>query len=484
MAVGPLASFNIDGTPAPGKFDVDSPSQQRALFKTYYDKISENTFNTSTPLFSMIKRPQKKFTGNQFVEAVVLSHQGGAGSGVLPRAGGRRTAQLTMLSRRCYQRVSIQGEAIQASKNNMGAFVQATKFSLGGAVKNFVNNAARQLYGDGSGFLGYGTGVAAGISVANGNEYTVRINNRRNAAGATAAQVAASLKAIGFIPANFEEGSIVQFVGRAALAAAGSSAVAPEGGQGEDNIANLLEVIRVNESTGEVTVKGTSTWLATRAAGNNDATKIIREDEGFVLQRSHNREMHGLGYAVNHAVDANVYGIGTENRRWSALQTSAGRNEISPIMMRKLYLDLDKRFGCKKGKYMFTTSYLQYYRILAYLESSNGAREGQKFYTMKGRNGSKKLVASMSFSGLAIHTEHGLVPVFPDRFCPDGMVYLLNVDYIKTVLRPGGFRWLQYDGRVLLREQDRDGVEARYGGYGNNIIYPFAHALLYNLSVA
>ena len=470
MAIGPSSTVST-GAKDPGKFDVESPSQQRALFKTYYDKISENTFNSSSPLFSMIRRPEKKFTGNQFVEGVVLGQQAGSGSGVLPEAGGSRNAQLTMLSRRSYQRVSIQGEAVQASKNDKGAFIDATKFALSGAIKNFTNSATRQLYGDGSGILGRGNGVTGSYLKLGTNRYRISLDNTRN----HPTNVTEALTAQGFIPANFEPGSIVQLVDTI------SDTVEDE----------LLEITRVNKDTGTIEVTGVSQALERKndiTTGNTGRTDHLAPSEGFVLQKSYNREMQGFMYAINHTSAAVVYGIATADEntlvkepRWNALQVDANLQSVAPLMLREMYLDLDENFGCQNGNYMFTASFLQYKKLLANLDSAAGAGKGQTYYSMKGRNSSKN---AKPFYGLAVNTEHGPVPVFPDRFCPEGMVYLINTDYVKTVLRPGGYRWLQHDGHVLNREENRDSVEARYGGYGNNIIYPFAHAVLYNLDVS
>ena len=467
---GPLSTFNID-----------SPSDQRAVFKEYYGPLAMNTFNMSTPLNAMIRNTDKKFTGKEYVEAIYLSHQGGYGSGVLPVAGGRQIRDARMVSRRCYQRVSIQGEAIDASKNNKGAFISATKSSIGGGVKNFINNASRQLFGNGSGILGFlDRGAADTNNYVTGagttaSPYRVQISNDNK-----------GLHDIGFIAANFEEGAIVQLgqgigTGGEILVGAGNGV---EGGQDEDNVsstANLLRISRVDEANRHIYLVGKSPWLAARVAATG-ANKRPLANSCLVVQRSLGRETFGLLYALEHDPGDEIYGIGTEHRRWSALQQQTSAN-ISFTRLRQFYLDLDKRYGAEgKGKYVFVTSYSLYGNLLAQAEASGSVN--RKMYNIRGRNGSEKVRAKASWSTMSVLTEQGEVPIIYDRFCPENRVYLINVNQIKRELRPGGFRWLARDGRILLREPNRDGVEARYGGYGNTFIYPFAHGVMFDVTIS
>lgn len=75
-------------------------------------------------------------------------------------------------------------------------------------------------------------------------------------------------------------------------------------------------------------------------------------------------------------------------------------------------------------------------------------------------------VGAIGFRGVEVNGAAGVIHVFPDRSCPDGLVYLLELD--TWVLRSAGGApsiLSDVDGIEILRRPDSDTYELRIGAY-------------------
>lgn len=419
-------------------------TDQTNLFKINYFKKSENMYNSENVLQGRI--PKKyDFTGKQKFVSTPLSFSGGVGAGSLPvsNAGSYEGAIIT--AKKVYATCEIEREAMKASADQAGAFVQATKETVKKTVESYMRNSSRILFGDGSGILGRGDGATAPTGLGTiASPYIVKIR----AAGTLG----------GFKEANWEEKDHVQYV-------SGMGASANTGGAAEGGTAttNLLEIVAVDVAAGTVSLVGTSAALAALVAG----TTAMPTTSGFAMQRSYLLEPIGLDGVIN-VSSGTLYNIEVQ-RRWSSSITDAGGAGITVDKMNAKMLDVEKRFG--KAPNMIMTSYAQFQNVLALLED-------QKVYNLPNRN----LKGALSFQGVEFMSTRGPIGIFVDRFCEDDRIYFLNDSYIECHHRPG-FGWFDDDGTVFLRKADEDAYNARYGGYYENFITPTAHGLLKGLAV-
>lgn len=418
-------------------------TDQTNLFKINYYKKSENMYNSANVLQGRIKK-RYDFTGKQRFVSTPLSFSGSVGAGSLPIANAGSYEGAIITSKKVYARADIEREAIKASANNAGAFVQATRETVQKTVESYMRNSSRILFGDGSGILGRGDG-STNVSGAGttGSPYVVTIR---------------SGVAIGaFKEANWEERDFVQYV-------SGMNAGDNLGGtaEGGSSIANLLEVVAVDVSARQVSLVGTSAALAALTGVGPVPTTA-----GFAMQRSYLQEPVGLDGVVNKS-SGSIYGI-TVQRRWQSEIQDAGTAGITTDRINGLLLAIEKRFG--KVPSMLMTSYAQFQNILALLED-------QKVYNLPNKN----LKGALSFHGVEFMSTRGPIGIFVDRFCEDDRLYALNDNFIECHHRPD-FGWFDDDGTVFLRKSDEDNYEARYGGYYENYITPTAHGLLKNLAV-
>jgi len=418
-----------------GSFNL---ADQTELFKINYYKKSENMYNSENVLQGRIKK-KYDFTGKQKLVATPLSFSGGVGSGTLPKANAGQYGNAIITSKKVYARAEIEREAIKASANDAGAFVQATKETVQKTVESYMRNCSRILFGDGSGILGRGDGATTVVAIAGG--YRV------------------AMDLAGFTPfndASFEEKDFVQVV--STMNAGNNRAGTAE--------ATLLEISAVDVALGTVDLLGFSVAL-TALAGVGP----LPTTSGIVMQGSYLNDPVGLK-AVIELGDTdgagNIYGIPFQ-RRWSALVVDAGLKGVTTDLMNRVMLQIEKRAG--KVPKMIMTSYEQQQNILALLED-------QKVYNLPNRN----VKGALSFSGVEFMSTRGPVGIFVDRFCPKDQIFFLNDERIECHHRPG-FGWFDDDGTVFLRLSNDDSYEARYGGYYENFIIPTGHGLLKNLAI-
>ena len=278
------------------------------LFKIKYGKLSENTYNSANVLLGRVKK-DFNFTGKRMDIAVPTSFAGGVGSGSLPTPNYAAVQDAVITSKKMYSVIQIDREAIKASSQNEGAFVELTKYSVQKGVESWMRNMSRALFNDGSGSLGT---IAAG-GVSGSGPWDVVISD-------------ATWK-----EANFEEKDYVNL--------ASSSAV--------------FEITAVVPATKTVTltaVSGSYTPLA---------------GDVIYMQNSKLNDPSGLKGVLD-ATSGSLYGI-TVGRRWQAgAQVAAGGAGLTTDIMNQTMLEIQRKSG--KVPNLILCSFTQYRKLLNVLE--------------------------------------------------------------------------------------------------------------------
>ena len=391
------------------------------LFKIKYGKLSENTYNSANVLLARAKK-SFDFTGKRMDIAVPTSFAGGVGSGSLPTPNYAAVQDAQITAKKMYSVIQVDRESIKAASNNEGAFVELTKFSVQKGVESWMRNMSRALFNDGSGALGVSTAAVA--------------------TGSAAAPVV-TISAASWKEANFEEKDYINIDSVANPYAVG----------------NVWEIVSVAPATRQVTLS--------RISGSVDLTA----DAGaktLIMQNSLSNDPSGLKGVLD-ASSGSLYGVSV-GRRWQASQLAAGGAGLTPDLMNQQMLEIQRK--CGKVPNLIITSFTQYRKLLNVLED-------QKQYIIEPR--SPELQGKVSFRGVEFMSSAGPVGVFPERFCEDDRMYMLNDNFIELKHRPD-FGWFDDDGSVFLRTASQDAYEARYGGYLEAYIVPSFHGVITGLA--
>lgn len=404
------------------------------LMKIKYERLIEDQFNKSNPIFGRLKK-KTDFVGSQKDVAIVQSIGGGVGAGKLPTANENKIGKAILFTKKNYATVSIDRETMKAARTDEGSFVRMTAFPVKIATQSFDRNLERQVTrGD---ISGEGTLVSGDAS-----------NSNVSGAGTSGDPYIVSLDAAStYFPAEFaciEEGDILN----------------------ANSETDELEVVAMSEdvadgySTGTLSLVGTSATLAALTG-----VGPFGASDKLYMQNSKDSEVTGIQGAIS-ATSGSLYGV-TVGRRWKAYQKDASAAALSTDLMNDVVLNVKRQSG--KSPKMIICHHHQYIKLLNLLED-------HKRYNVPSRKG------EFSFSALSFMSADGEIPVMTSRFIDSDKMYFLNDDHLELHLRPGGFEWFDEDGTVFLREA-KDSYEARYGGYGQTFINPHFQGYLYNLAV-
>lgn len=410
-----------------------SDTDYSALFKRMYGEYGDNMYGSGIedPLESQIPKTFN-FQGDSMHFPVKLGFGGGVSFGSLGQANRSKNVDVTLSRKKAYARLNLDRETIVASKGKAGAFKSATSEETEGKLKSFRRMQACMLYNDGTGILGQfsgsqsGTAAAPLVTVINTGTYRFRQ---------------------GF----FEEGDYINVVS-----------------SGSSLLSSVWEITAVAVDTRVLTLA--------RISGVDDLTAIGAGTHNIVLQNSNLACPQGVMGVCNFD-SSTLYGV-TFARRWSAYQNELATAQlISVDLLNKATLQMDQRSGEPPNLMVFST--IQMEKFLNSLEDKKRYIED---ITISSKSNKLTTKATASFSALKFSSVKGTIPIVSSRYVRDDTVYLLNTEKMFRA-HAEKFGWFEDDGTVLLRMQDQDAYEARYGGYYENYINPLFQGKIDGLAV-
>lgn len=410
-------------------------SDYSALFKRTYGEYGDNLYGSGSedPLESQITK-KFDFNGSDHRFPVKVGFGGGTGFSVLPEANSSKNVEVVLTRKSAYARMNLDRQTIVASKGKDGAFKEATQEETLGKLKSFNRTQACALYNDGTGILGQFTATPTGsaaapvLTIINTGTYRFRQ---------------------GF----FEEGDYVQVYD-------GSTAAL---------LTSKWEITAVDTSARTVTLS--------RLSGSDDLTAIGAGTHNVYLQGARNASPMGL-LGVHNFTSSTLYSV-TYARRWSSYRKVLSTAElISTDLLNEAILQMDQRSGEAPNLIIFSVVQMQ--KFLNQLEDKK--RYSATEVTTKPNKLASK--AAVSFSGIEYIGPRGVIPIVSSRYVRDDMVFFVNTNS-RYMFRKHAekFGWFDEDRTVLLRMQDQDAYEARYGGYYENYFNPLFVGAIEGLSV-
>ena len=415
----------------------ESLSSFSSYMKTKYGKVSDNVYNSSTPVLMKVNRVND-FVGEDKQFPIPTGYEGGVGSGSLPVAGQSNAEKVTITTKKVYARTEIQRQLMKQASRKEGAFVKALGHKMGKSVESYVRNTSRMLFNDGTGSLAIGSASAANVTGAGttGSPYIVEIKSQKSTTAPITTNKRANLEKKDLINVNSETTNL-----------------------------EIVDVAVASDFDITIQLVGTSTRLAALAGAGPFAAA-----DTLYMQGSKDTDIEGLR-GVCDATSGSKYGI-TIKDRWQSFQKAA-TGSISEDLLMEMILGVHEQSG--QSVDLIVGSYKQWRKLNNILEDKKEIKVSPKF-------GSEKLKAKVGFNAISVKSPFNKdVPIVIDRFCEDDRVYFLNTKHI-TLMHAPDHGWFDEDGTIFMRKANDDAYEARYGGYKENFILPSFQGVLTGLS--
>ncbi len=382
-----------------------------AILKEYYSnqRVTQLTYKDA-PLWALLNK-KKDFQGDTYPLPLRYTNPQGAAN-TFSNAQAQKTAsgyeKFSLTRIKHYACASISTEAIMASASNPGAFLQLATAEIDGALMTDKRRLGWQIYGDGSGAIGY---VAGASSISSANPAVITLANVEDIV-------------------KFEVGQLLQARNTATPRVFASGVT-------------TATVVKVDRDAGTITTD----------ADNSGNTDTFTTSTSLNVVGDYNVCVSGLAGWIPSSAPSSASWFGVDRtidstRLGGVRVTSTGKPIDEAIV------DAARRVG-REGignpNYVFS-GFSKY----ASLEKMLGSRV--RYTDVE--------VAGIGFRGIELSGPQGKMTVMPDRDCPESLQYMLDLDACAFYSLGEPVMILDQDGNKMLRDSAADSVEVRIGGFG------------------
>lgn len=386
-----------------------------AALKTLYSPDKVRRMQYSKDPFMLMVKKNTQFYGQNFQQAVIYGN-GGARSATFSNAQGRSSSTQTavekfLLTRKHdYGVALIDAETIEASANDSGALISATKTEFDSVLDNLIISSTGAMYGSGAGEIG-------------------QIN--ANAVGGTDSLVLKDANAV----VNFQVGQEIVIYsatsgGTQRLFKTGTSAAV---------------ITKINRDNGTL-------YFAT---GTIDTGVTIVADDYVFVNGDRGNKLTGLaGWLPSTAPTAGDSFFGTD-RSADPVRLAGVRYDASSQPLEEGLNNVAARLFREGATPSHVLLPLEKY---AELQNALGSK-------VQYVNVTSKDVANVSFTGIKVLSPKAVLTVLPSAYLASDVGYMLTMD--TWCLRSLGehIKPLMLDGQKMLRAASEDAYEARFGYY-------------------
>ena len=398
-----MASFNLTN------FDA-------AMKHMYPYKKVENMVYKSNPLLAMIPK-ETSFPGRNATYAVEYGMTSGRSANFQTaqnNRSGTRLEDFVVTRVKDYAVVSVDNETLLAADGSEGSLLDVAKAKTDSALHALARTMGRDIYRSGTGAIGQ---IHASPSLGN-----------------------TSIELVAGHAVNFEVGMRLK-------------ASATDGSALYDGV---LEVTAVDRD-GDV--------LTTSVAGTTGIPSLTADDflyvEGDAANGGSNIKLSGLDAWIPSSVSSSSF-FGVDR----TLDTTrlGGQRQSYANSVQETIINAAVKTAREGGRpdacFMNPTDWAELALDLEGRATVAGGL-GRRRYD------ATESVASFGFSSLSIATPTGMVDVYADHNCPINVAYLIQLDTWKLKSLGPAPRMLDFDGLKGIRQSNEDGVEYRWGYYGN-----------------
>jgi hypothetical protein len=410
-----------------------SPITQSAvsgILKELYDdqKIQWLTYKDN-PTFAMFHK-EEKFPGKYFPQPVVYGLTSGGGSATFANAYANQSspsvAEFLVTRVAYFSLATIDGQLLAAAQTDPGAFIDGAELMIDAAFQVAVNNIASAIFRNGAGTIGQ---MSLFSNV--GTVWTITLNNPDDAV-------------------QFEIGQVLLAVQNVD----GSGTVS----------ADSVVLTAVNRNSGVLTGTG-STGSPSAAWTSNNYYLAVQGD----LPSASNNNFQPVGSATTNSL-LKIAGLAA----WLPLAPVSGSDSFfgvnrsldqqrlagvsfdgSALSLEEALLQGTGRIALNGGR--VDTGICSYSTYTALITSL-----GSKVQYID------ESIGEIGFRGVQVNGANTVMSIFPDRNCPDGVIYALEMDsWCLRSQNPAPHILKYMDEIEILRVPGVDAAELRVGFYGN-----------------
>jgi len=389
--------------------NLDLTAITPALKQMYPQSVITDLVYANNPLFAMVKKNEQMFGeltkvpliyGNPLTSATF--------SNALANKSPSKLKAFLVTRAKDYALANIETEALLASSNDKGAFLNGLQMEMDGVIKGLGRSISKSLYGSGSGSLG---------RVANSSFATTTLTLGASTTATDPESVV-----------NFEVGMILK--------------VSSTDGGG-------------SLRTGTLTITGIDRDAGTLTTSANLSTGIaaIAQGDYIFVEGDYDAKLKGLaGWIPFTAPSATTFF--SVDRTADVSRLAGIRSDGSTKPIEEALVDVASRIGREGG----TPSHcFMGFGQFANLVKALGSKVVYDYV---------KVTPSVGFSSVMIDGPKGAIRVVPDQNCPNQFGYLLDLSTWTLGSMKAAPHILDYDSK-MIRDSAADAYEIRCAFYGN-----------------
>lgn len=398
------------------------------ILKELYDdqKVQWLTYKDN-PALAMIKKIEN-FPGKYYPVPVVYGLSQGS-SATFANAYNNQTSPLVaefLVTRVAdFSLATIDGQLLAAAQTDPGAFIDGAELMIDAAFQNAVNRLATAMFRNGAGTIGQ----ISTVSNVSGTNYLVTLTNPDDAV-------------------NFEVGQTLL-----AIQLVDGSGTAPTDVGTVSAVNRSLGTMNVTSSTNIASNWPTTYYLAVQgdlpSASNNNFQPSGSSGTNSLLKLA--------GFAAwlplaGPPVSDSFFGV---NRNLDTQRLAGVYFDGTALSLEEALLQGTGRIALNGGRVdTGICSYATYTALIVSL--------GSKVQYIDEK------IGEIGFRGVQVNGANTVMSVFPDRSCPDGVIYALEMDsWVLRSQNPAPHILKYMDEIEILRVPGVDAAELRVGSYVN-----------------
>lgn len=402
-------------------------SSVSGILKELYDdqKVQWLTYKDN-PALAMIKK-EEKFPGKYFPVPVIYGLSQGASATFANAYGNQSSPQVAefLVTRVAdFSLASIDGQLLAAAQTDPGAFIDGAELMIDAAFQTAVNRLASAMFRNGAGTIGQ----IASVVLISGTSYKVTLTNPDDAVQFEVGQTIVAVQNVDGSGSAPVDVGLISAVDRNLGTMNVTSAT---------NIAADWPAAYYLATQGDLPTTSNNNFQPSGSSGTNSLLKLA----GFAAW-----------LPITVPVSDSFFGV---NRNLDVQRLAGVSFDGTALSLEEALLQGTGRIALNGGR--VDTGICSYATYTALITSL-----GSKVQYID------ESIGDIGFRGVQVNGANTVMSIFPDRNCPDGLIYCLEMDsWVLRSQNPAPHILKYMDEIEILRVPGVDSAELRVGSYCN-----------------